>query len=295
MPIPGPRPCPICRSTEVRAIAKHARDHLVRCSRCSLVFTGIEPTPEELTEYYRSYPAHGDLSPVTMKRFNELLDHFEQYRKTGRMIDVGCGAGHFLQLAAGRGWTVFGTEFGVNTVAACRAKGIDIIEGPLDPNNYEAGSFDVVCSFEVVEHLTHPVQEWERMASLLRPGGLLYATTPNYGCVSHFMTKGEWSVVSYPEHLNYFTPRTLKALAKSQGLRKKWLVTTGVTPQRLFSSRSSTKAERQHVSESQEHLRTRIEGNRGLQWVKSSINGALNFFKVGDSMKGGFEKTGSPS
>jgi len=259
-----------------------------------LVFTGIEPTADELADYYRSYPAHGDLSPVTMKRFNELLDRFEPYRKTGKMIDVGCGAGHFLQLAAGRGWAVHGTEFGVNTVAACRAKGIDIFEGPLDPNNYEAGSFDVVCSFEVVEHLTHPVEEWARMASLLRPGGLLYATTPNYKCVSHFVAKGEWSVVNYPEHLNYFTPRTLKALAQSQGFRKKWLVTTGVTPQRLFSSRTSTTAERQHIGESQEELRTRIEGNRMLQGAKRSINAVLDLLKIGDSMKGGFEKPRLP-
>lgn len=294
MPVPGLRPCPLCRSTERTQIAKHARDHLVRCSRCSLVFTGVEPTADELSDYYRSYPAHGDLSPVTMQRFNELLDRFEPYRKTGRMIDVGCGAGHFLQLAAGRGWTVFGTEFGVNTVAACRAKGIEIIEGPLDPGNYELGSFDVVCSFEVVEHLTHPAQEWERMAGLLRPGGLLYATTPNYQCVSHFLTKGEWSVVSYPEHLNYFTPRTLNALAKDQGLRKKWLITTGVTPQRLFSSRSSSAAQRKQVSDSQEQLRTRIEGNRALQAAKSLTNAVLGLFKVGDSMKAGFEKADTP-
>lgn len=262
----------------------------MRCSHCSLVFIGIEPTAEELSAYYRNYPAHGELPPVTIKRFNELLDRFEAYRRTGRMIDVGCGAGHFLQLAAGRGWTVSGTEFGVKTVAACRAKGIDIIEGPLDPRNYEAGSFDVVCSFEVVEHLVVPAQEWEHMAALLRPGGLLYATTPNYRCVSHFLAGGQWSVVSYPEHLNYFTPRTLHALAKSKGLRKKWIVTTGVIPKRLFSSRSSTAKQRQRISGSQEVLRTRIEGSRILRWAKASVNGVLDLFKVGDSMKGGFEK-----
>lgn len=268
----------------------HAKDHLVSCKKCGMVFTGVEPTSEELQTYYSSYPVHDHITPVTVKRYNELLDAFEPYRKTGRIIDVGCGAGHFLECAAARGWSVHGTEYGTRALAACRSRGLEIIEGPLDPANYSPGSFDVICSFEVVEHLADPRKEWERMAGILRPGGLLYATTPNYRCIGHWHVGKEWTVVNYPEHLNYFTPKSLSDLARTQGLLTKWITTTGIIPNRACSPRSSSVAAKKDVQASQERLRSRIEGSVLLRVAKGTLNGLLNLLKVGDSMKAGFEK-----
>ncbi len=192
-----------------------------------MVHTGIEPTPEELNVYYTNYPAITELTAVTRKRYLELLDRFEPFRKTNKLIDVGCGSGLFLEVAAERGWEVHGTEYGDRTIAACRARGIDIREGVLDPNEYPAGSFDVVCSFEVMEHLVQPSEEVARMALILRKGGLLYATTPNFNCLARRIKPSDWNVASYPEHISYFTPRTFNRMFRDKGFRRSWLVTTG--------------------------------------------------------------------
>ena len=71
-----------------------------------MVHTAIEPTPAELNQYYTNYPAVTELTEITRKRYLELLDRFEPFRKTNKLIDVGCGSGLFLQVAAERGWGV---------------------------------------------------------------------------------------------------------------------------------------------------------------------------------------------
>ncbi|MBP6392666.1 MAG: methyltransferase domain-containing protein [Flavobacteriales bacterium] len=280
--------CPLCASKGHRSVAGFENHHLVKCRACGFVYCLQDPSVEELRAFYRGYPVRDVLSPVTALRFDELLDRFEPYRKTGRLIDVGCGAGLFLERAALRGWEVFGTEYGDRAVAACKARGIRIIEGPLDPSNYGDDHFDVVCSFEVIEHLAHPRQEIARMARILRPGGLLYMTTPNFNSMGRLFSRSAWSIVNYPEHLSYFTPRTLRRLARSAGLRQQWMLTTGVHLWRLRGALGRASASTGNPQD--DVLRERIESSTWLKLVKALVNGLLNLFKVGDSMKAGFRK-----
>ena len=290
MPRPGPRPCPVCGANDHRPIAERAKDHLVSCGACGMVFTGLEPTIDELAAYYGDYPVHDQLSPVTIKRYDDLVEDFAAYRRLGRMLDVGCGAGIFLERARLKGWEVHGTEFGQRALASCRSRGIAIIEGPLDPANYPKASFDVVCSFEVMEHLTDPGAELRRMASLLRPGGALYITTPNYRSTGRLLAGRSWNVVNYPEHLNYFTPRTLTRLAERCGLRLRSVRTTGVSVQRVLTRGSLDPARRKNAANVQEDLRERLERNAFNRGVKRLADRTLDLLKVGDTIKAVYER-----
>lgn len=289
MPQAAPRSCPLCRSTQWKPIAAFAANHLVRCKACGMVHTAIEPTPAELNAYYTNYPAVTELTAITRKRYLELLDRFEPFRRTNKLIDVGCGSGLFLQVAAERGWEVHGTEYGERTIAACKARGIAIREGALEPNDYVAGSFDVACSFEVMEHLVQPSEEVERMALLLRKGGLLYATTPNFDCIARRIKPNDWNVVSYPEHISYFAPHTFIRMFKKKGFKKVWLLTTGFSVQRWLMGRHGQRTKVEGKAK-QEHFREVLEHRWYAQLAKRLVNGVLDLTNLGDSMKGGFVK-----
>ncbi|MEZ4757005.1 MAG: class I SAM-dependent methyltransferase [Flavobacteriales bacterium] len=263
------------------------KDLVVKCSDCGMVHTSHAPTEEELQAYYANYPVVSTLSPITRTRYLELLDRFEAFRKNNRIIDVGCGSGLFLQVAAERGWEVHGTEYGSIAIDACRSKGIDIIEGALDPKNYPPGHFDVVCSFEVLEHLIDPAGEVARMGTILRDGGLLYATTPNFNCLARRAAPSDWSVANYPEHLSYFTPRTLRRLFGDIGMRPLWLGTSGFSVARWLSGRR-TGAVRANAQARQEQLRADMEYKPHMKLAKRVLNFLLHSFSLGDSLKGAF-------
>jgi Fe2+ transport system protein FeoA len=126
------------------------------------------PSLQELNDHYGKYPRNTSISPLTIKRYEELLEQFEPYRRTNRLLDVGCGDGHFLEVAKRKGWTVYGTEYTSEAVNVGRAKGIEMHEG-LIQSFTAAGEFDVITSFEVLEHVLSEDLEARIAAKLGEP------------------------------------------------------------------------------------------------------------------------------
>jgi 2-polyprenyl-3-methyl-5-hydroxy-6-metoxy-1,4-benzoquinol methylase len=147
--------CLLCGSSALVDLRDYQKDKLCQCQSCSFVFAQAIPTREELEKHYEGYSRNDYLSPITIKRYNELLDYFEQFRKTGKLIDVGCGIGYFLEEAQKRGWEVYGTEYTDEAIKICEHKGIIMKKGVLNPTDFEAESFDVITSFEVLEHINY--------------------------------------------------------------------------------------------------------------------------------------------
>lgn len=253
-----------------------------------MVFTHWEPTPDELYDFYKDYPPIEDIPEITLKRYDELLDRMERFRSTGKILDIGCGAGHFLERAMKRGWETSGTEFGERPIAACLAKGINIRPGDLDPSHYAPRSFDVVCMFEVFEHLTDPSGQLEKIKHILRPGGLLYITVPNFNSISRRTDIANWSIIHYPEHLNHFTPKTLGLILRRHGFKREWIQTSGVSIERWMNKGQKTKQERERGWEMEQSIRENLENRWYLNLAKRALNKFLDLTDLGDSLKAGY-------
>ncbi len=208
---------------------------MVKCLACSFVFAQRIPTVAELEKHYEGYRRNDYLSPLTIKRYEELLDKLEPYRKTNNLIDVGCGIGYFLEVAKKRGWNVYGTEYTDSAVEICESKGISMKKGELNPDNYPEGFFDIITSFEVIEHINNPCQELLKFNKILRVGGCVYITTPNFNSLLRYVLKQDYSVITYPDHLSYYTPKTLKKVFSDNGFHKKWIKTIGISITLLLS------------------------------------------------------------
>lgn len=279
--------CLLCGSGQILTLSGYEKHYLVECRNCHFVFCKRIPSSEELLEHYSRYPRATALSPITRIRYQELLDTFEPFRKNGRILDIGCGDGHFLEEAKKRDWKVYGTEFTPEAVSVCEAKGIEMRIGKLESSHYAPGFFDVVTSFEVMEHINDPAEEAIKISAILRKEGLLYVTTPNFNSISRNIAGAAWNIIEYPEHLSYFTRGTLKRLLRHAGLVDVKVTTTGVSLSRLKRTRSLPG---ESTGNSDESLREKIEGNFFLLLVKSLINFMLNIFGKGDAMKGYFQK-----
>jgi SAM-dependent methyltransferase len=292
--------CVICGGARITAVARFAAVHMVRCATCGTRFAGRAPSDSELDAHYRTYGEWPD-SAITRKRYRELLAGFERYRGKGRIFDMGCGAGYFLEEAATLGWSPHGSNVGERSITMCRAKGLDVVSAPVVEGAFPDGHFDVATAFEVFEHLRDPAQEAQTLARLIRPGGLLYCTTPNYDSLSRRLLGSRWRVISYPEHLIYFTAASLSGWLERYGFRTLSVTSTGISLDDLRAAAirgSRGPAGSSHGTAAgsgrEEWLRAATETGRLMPSVKGAFNRGLSATQTGDTLKGLFIRTSDP-
>lgn len=277
--------CLVCGSTDYGVLGKqYAHAYLVQCENCGFVFGRRIPSEQELNDHYAKYPRNTSLSPVTIMRYEELLAQFEPFRKNNRLLDIGCGDGHFLAVAKSKGWEVYGTEFTDEAVQIGSAKGIHMHKGRIQSWS-GSQEFDVVTSFEVLEHINDGREHVSKIVSLLRRGGLFYFTTPNFNALSRRVLGGQWKIIEYPEHLCYYTAESTYRLLTAAGLQRLNVRTTG-----LAFHRFPKEGDASVFIAKQEGLRNSIEENGVLKFAKNLINFLLNQFRTGDTLKGYYVK-----
>lgn len=284
------RTCIVCNSEHIVDMTGYEKAFLCKCSDCGMVFARKIPLRSELDNYYKNYGTNNYLSPLTIKRYNELLDKLEPFRKTNAILDVGCGIGYFLLEAKKRGWDVYGTELSSESAKICNNKGINVKVGALDPDDYPANMFDVITSFEVIEHINEPQPEVKGFHSILRNGGLVYITTPNFNSLLRYKLKGRYNVIIYPEHLSYYTPRTLTKVFEDRGFKSVRLETTGISMTRFKTSKGTSNQKIISAKSDDEVIRNKVDNKWYLRLAKSSVNKTLSLLGKGDTLKGWFVK-----
>jgi 2-polyprenyl-3-methyl-5-hydroxy-6-metoxy-1,4-benzoquinol methylase len=140
-----------------------------------------------------------------------------------RVLDVGCGNGAFLMELTRRhrveGWGFDVTEAALAELARL-APNLRLVAGDLVRAELPARSFDVITLWHALEHDDDPVAVLSRVATLLRPGGLLLAEVPNATGLIARLCGRAWLGWDLPRHMVHFGPRTLRAAARKAGLEE---------------------------------------------------------------------------
>lgn len=285
------RYCAACQSEHGKERGRKNGFYVISCRNCGTLYTSRADAAAGAHDYNEYYDQENLSVPDFInKRLDEIVSAFEPYRWTGRLLDVGFGAGSLIEAAGRAGWTVSGVEVSEPAVEHVRGLGFDVFCGELADANYPEGHFDVVTASEVIEHVREPHALLEEMARVLRPGGLLWATTPHGRGLSFKLLGIKWSVVSPPEHLQLFSLRSIKALLKEVGFRKVRVMTHGTNPSEILSvwrshgdaSSASGGCPRVEAAYQLNEFMTQSPTRRA---VKTAINGLLNISRLGDSLK----------
>ena len=212
--------CPLCGGSSHSPLFDKQGFTFVRCTDCRLVF--VNPQVREdvvLTEYRTAETNDLWFDVLTSERqlaldrekFGEVLDLLEPYRGEGRLLDVGCSIGLFLDLARERGWRGTGIEFAPRALAYARDHyGLEVLDVPLEEAGFEPESFDAVGLLSVLEHTNEPRRMLGDVARVLRPGGAVYVVVPNVESLACRVLHERARTFDGRNHLVYFSPSTLR-------------------------------------------------------------------------------------
>lgn len=135
----------------------------------------------------------------------------------GRLLDVGCSLGFFVETAARLGWQASGVDVSADAVTACMARGLDCHVTSGDDLPFADDSFDCVTAWHVVEHLPDVAAALRAWRRVIRPGGLLVLETPNATCRRVRREGAGYRRFWKRGHLYVFSPASLIAFARRAG------------------------------------------------------------------------------
>lgn len=224
--------CPACAGADWQpAFEKHSICYR-SCRSCRTIYASPRPSAEVLSGYYaasenykiwaeRIFPSseavrREKIHKVWLKRVQTAMAGLGL--QGGDLVEVGPGFGTFAELARDSGLfdSVRVVEPTPELAEACRKRGLAVLQASVEDVPKDFPQADVLCCFEVLEHLFDPAAFLARAAGLLRPGGLLVVSCPN-GLGFDVATLGALSLAVDPEHINLFNPGSLSGLLASCG------------------------------------------------------------------------------
>jgi 2-polyprenyl-3-methyl-5-hydroxy-6-metoxy-1,4-benzoquinol methylase len=204
---------------------------LVRCRRCGLVYQNPRPTIKQMAMHY---PQEYDpfIAQSSVKRsswlatqaieygLNKRCRFVTRYKRGGRILDLGCATGNFLDAMSKRpGWELYGVE--INSEAAQVARQqyhLNVFIGTLEQARFSNEYFDAITLWEVLEHLHDAAATLREIQRILKPDGLLVIRLPNLASWDAGLFGKYWAGYDAPRHLYVFNPNTIKKILDQAGL-----------------------------------------------------------------------------
>lgn len=224
-----------------------------RCSKCNFAFVHPMPDYEDRKAHYdligsklyvRAFRLDGEFSQSFKEACRNRLQWIVNLRSSGRLLEIGCSTGCFLQVARDEGFEVAGVELSAPSAAYAReVLGLAITTGTIFDTTYPTNHFDIVYSWHTLEHVWNPNEVLDEISRTLKPGGVVLLGVPNGTCLSARILGARYPIV-HSDHLLYFSPQAMTKMLTKHHLTLKRLWTYGWDKLPLF--RGLRLVERKH-------------------------------------------------
>lgn len=289
--------CPLCHEIKQNFLLEKEGTSYFKCPRCGLVYTAPAPSSSELQQIAEDWAIHHHAGKNKLKwegnrRLQQIIyapriKRFQQYRQTGRILDVGCSTGDFLEYVKDFGWNIYGCELSQHSSEFARNRlNCDVRCGEFEKSEFENSFFDIVTMWDVIEHVIDPQAIVNEAIRVLRPGGLLALITPNYDSLTRRILFDKWEALIPPRHLCVFTEKTIRKLITDCGGRVVSVLSPDINPFELISGITRHKknfAEQRQINIGK--IKKLFLRYPQLTSVRIVLNSLLNIFKAGDLLE----------
>ncbi len=243
--------CPVCGAVLPTRASIRGIDRLLRspgqfevrtCETCGAGSTAPVVPASELGQFYRQgYASHETPPSGIYAKIVEALKRAQVAAllraapfsrvipgEPGRALDVGCGRGDLAAGLVNRGWQVGGVEPSARAGAIAQRRGIQHVGATLETATLAKSGYDLIVFRHSLEHLPDPVGDLRRVQEVLRPGGHVVISVPNFSSWQRRLFGTHWFHLDLPRHRVHFAPSSLATTVRAAGL----------TPQMQFTSTS---------------------------------------------------------
>jgi 2-polyprenyl-3-methyl-5-hydroxy-6-metoxy-1,4-benzoquinol methylase len=218
-------PCYLCRSSNTELAFEKNGYQYSKCLNCGLYALLLnEPYPKFLKRYYDegyfrgnpnrcAYVDYQGDEKIIKKNMRVYLDEILNFKKEGKLLDIGCSLGFFLELAEEAGFEPFGIDISSYAFSEAKKRGVTNIKlGELSQVGFSKKSFDVICLFDVIEHFQDPRAQLNQANKLLKDDGILIIETGKLESFFARLLGKHWYFFAPPQHLFIFGLSQLKTL-----------------------------------------------------------------------------------
>lgn len=194
--------------------------NLVKCRDCGMIYESPRYDAATIVSGYMASQEAGHDSQYPMRVnsfYKTLVKHAARLPKPGaRILDIGTAGGAFLDAAKKFGYDAHGMEPSADLVARGKSRGLQIEQGTIENHTFQPGSFDMVCLWDVIEHLPDPKAALIEIRKLLKPDGILLINFPDIGTTQAKLAgKRYWWILSV--HLHHFTRDSIRNICDRTG------------------------------------------------------------------------------
>lgn len=218
--------CPACGGpnlTDYKTINGYL---LKKCINCTLLITITSKKKWDnyvKKKYSKEYAFdYSSALPRLKKRYEHQLALLMKYKENGKLLDVGCGTGHFLQFIkkSNTRLKTYGIEPNSILRNAAKKNSDSIISnGYLNNIPYPEKYFDIITCFDVLEHSIDLKANLRDIYRVLKPNGILLLQAPNYDSFMAMITRNKWDWWCIPDHVIHFSYRGLRECINSSNFR----------------------------------------------------------------------------
>ena len=202
-----------------RRMTEHFHYETVLCQNCGLVFAREILSPEDLSRLYReSRVNYDDLCKIISEDYWRQLKTFMPLINMGTALEIGCGNGFFLDRLVTAGFAeVVGCEPSQSAKLSAPPSVRDKIQTKMfSPQLYPERSFDLVCCFQTLDHLSDPIEVVNGVYKIVKPGGFVYFIVHDVDGLQAKLLKDRSPIIDV-EHVYLFNRNTLRRLFSSAG------------------------------------------------------------------------------
>ncbi|MBT5400347.1 class I SAM-dependent methyltransferase [bacterium] len=201
--------CIVCQEDKFTKYAEEDYFQALKCDKCGMISVNPHYTEEGLDKFYSSYYKNrsidNELSELRRVMYAEDRDWIHKFTKKGKVLDVGCSDGNFLDFFDEKLWDRHGIDLTSDALTIAKEKGVVTHQGKIWETDVGDG-YDLVMMRGVIEHFRDPIVALKKCSEILKPGGILFITaTPSGNSFAFNVYRHKWRLFTPYEHIHFFT------------------------------------------------------------------------------------------